>query len=119
MFSELKSESLVNPRSYKQVEEISINDFIDKVLPTCKICLEHWWKIRTCPILYFLVGPKILLIPTMFKWDNNFSWAYTGDVTDSIKERVKAAGGNVSGFIRVSLSWHNHDSLDPFCSGAK
>jgi hypothetical protein len=34
-------------------------------------------------------------------------------LTDSIiKERVKAAGGNVNGVIRISLSWFNFDDLD-------
>lgn len=48
----------------------------------------------------------------LFKWDNPFAWSYTGDVTDSIKERVKAAGGNVSGVFRCSLSWDYIDDLD-------
>lgn len=111
VFSELKSESLVNPRSLSKVEEISINDFIDKVLPTCK-SVRALVENSHMPNFVTLVGPKNSADPTMFKWDNNFSWAYTGDVADSIKERVKAAGGNVSGFIRVSLSWHNYDDLD-------
>lgn len=48
----------------------------------------------------------------LFKWPNNFAWAYDGDVADSIKERVKKAGGNVSAPFRVSLSWFNYDDLD-------
>jgi len=51
-------------------------------------------------------------VAPLFKWDNNFSWSYDGDVTDSIKERVKRAGGNVSGKLRVSLAWFNKDDLD-------
>ncbi len=47
-----------------------------------------------------------------FTWDNDFGWSYGGNVTDSIKERVKRAGGNVTGKLRVSLSWFNHDDLD-------
>ena len=50
--------------------------------------------------------------PTLFKWGSNIGWSYAGEVADSIKERVKAAGGNVVGVVRVSLSWHNHDDLD-------
>jgi hypothetical protein len=48
----------------------------------------------------------------MFKWDNPFSWSYVNALTDSIKEKVKAAGGNVGGEIRVSLAWNNLDDLD-------
>jgi hypothetical protein len=59
-----------------------------------------------------LVGPKNQEDKTLFKWDNNFSWSYTGNVADSIKERVKNAGGKVDGVLRISLSWDNTDDLD-------
>ena len=51
----------------------------------------------------------------MFKWNNNFSWSYTGGITDSIKEKVKAAGGNTVGVLRASLEWSNYDDLDLHC----
>lgn len=51
----------------------------------------------------------------LFSWDNDFAWAYDGDVADSIKQRVKKAGGNVNALLRVSLSWHNGDDLDLHC----
>jgi hypothetical protein len=50
--------------------------------------------------------------PRLFTWDNDFGWSYRGNVADSIKEKVKRAGGNVTGRLRVSLSWFNHDDLD-------
>jgi hypothetical protein len=48
----------------------------------------------------------------LFKWDNRFAWSYDGNITDSIRERVKSAGGNVDGKLRFSLAWHNTDDLD-------
>jgi hypothetical protein len=51
----------------------------------------------------------------LFQWDNDFAWSYDGDVTDSIKQRVKSAGGNVRADLRVSLGWFNYDDLDLHC----
>jgi hypothetical protein len=49
----------------------------------------------------------------LFRWSNDFAWSYGGNVADSIKERVKKAGGKVDGAtLRVSLSWYNFDDLD-------
>lgn len=51
----------------------------------------------------------------LFNWPNDFAWSYDGDVSDSIKQRVKAAGGNVEAKFRVSLAWFNTDDLDIHC----
>lgn len=51
----------------------------------------------------------------IFKWGGrgkNFGWSYKDNNADSIKQRVKAAGGNVSAPFRVSLAWYNYDDLD-------
>jgi len=53
----------------------------------------------------------------LFQWDNPCAWSYDGDVTDSIKEKVKRAGGNINAPLRVSLGWFNSDDLDIHCHG--
>lgn len=51
--------------------------------------------------------------PSPFLWSNTLSWAYiNSDTADAVTMRVKNAGGNVDGDVRVSLSWDNKDDLD-------
>jgi hypothetical protein len=59
-----------------------------------------------------LIAPVDAEAKSMFKWPNQFSWSYTGEMADSIKERVKNAGGSVTGDLRCSLAWFNYDDLD-------
>lgn len=94
-----------------KVEEISIAKFISDVLPTAT-GIEALVENRHTSNLVSLIAPVYPDAPNMLKWDNNFSWSYNGEVTDSIKERVKSAGGNVDGFLRISLAWNNGDDLD-------
>lgn len=107
----LKQEPVVNPKSLTRVEEISAVDFIDDVLPSA-ITLEVLFEGRHSGNLVSLIAPQDAQAPSMFKWPNGFSWSYKDAMADSIKERVKAAGGNVTGDVRISLSWYNFDDLD-------
>lgn len=94
-----------------KVEQISIKDFVKNVLPTAT-SLEVLFDNNHKNNLFSLVAPVHADAPNMFKWGNPFSWSYTGEVADTIRERVKAAGGNVDGDVRASLAWHNSDDLD-------
>lgn len=111
IFDTMSKETIVNPRSLTKVEEISIDDFLTNVVPTAKsisVLLEN----KHMNNFVTLLTSQEPDAPHLFKWDNNFSWSYTGAIADSIKERVKAAGGNVIGELRTSLSWYNYDDLD-------
>lgn len=93
------------------IEEISIQDFIKNVLPKADT-VEVFVKSNHLPNFVSLIAPVHAESKPLFKWDNGFSWSYDGEVTDSIRERVKKAGGKVDCDVRVSLSWHNADDLD-------
>lgn len=93
------------------VEEISIKDFLSKVLPKADT-VEVFVKNEHQASFVSLIAPVNNDAKPLLKWDNNFSWSYDGDATESIRERVKKAGGKVDGDIRISLSWHNGDDLD-------
>lgn len=113
VFAEVSKETKVEVKNLTKVEEISIQDFIDKVLPKTKsmeVLLENKHLSNFASLITSQNNTNKL-----FKWDNDFSWSYTGGITDSIKERVKAAGGNVVGVLRASLSWNNYDDLDIHC----
>lgn len=114
VFGDVAAEANRRPKSFDKVEEISIENFIKDVLPNVKT-VEAFFESKHKSNLMTLVAPIHASSKNMFKWDNQISWAYNGDVTDSIKERVKAAGGKVEGDLRISLSWFNGDDLDLSC----
>ncbi len=114
IFDELKAEVKEKPKSFDKAEEISLKDFINNVLPTADK-IELYFDNKHQNNLMSLIAPVHTDSKNMLKWGNNFTWSYNGEVTDSIKERVKKAGGNINGILRASLSWHNTDDYDIHC----
>ena len=110
-FDEMSDEVKVNTDSLKKIETISADTFINDILPKAET-IELLPENSHINNFVSLIAPTSMNAPNLFKWNNNFSWAYNGDVTDSIKERVKQAGGDVTGDLRCSLSWFNYDDLD-------
>ena len=109
LFAELEKDVKVNPKQFSRVEEVTIDKFIADVLPTAKE-LEVYVENRHAKNMVSLIAPEVKDSKTMFKWNNNFSWAYTGNMTDSdVKQNVKAAGGNVQGVLRFSIQWNDRD----------
>ncbi len=101
----------VDPRKFDRVEEIAFDDFAAQVLPRAS-ALDVLFEGRHAGNLVTLVAPTDPTAPLLFKWPNGFSWSYAGEAADGIKQRVKAAGGDVTGDLRCSLSWSNYDDLD-------
>ena len=110
VFGAMMAEVSNSPKKFSRVEEISIEKFISDVLPTAK-SIEAYLENRHASNMVSLIAPKNADAQTMFKWDNGFSWAYSGNITDSdITQRVQAAGGRTDGVLRFSHSW-NYDGM--------
>lgn len=94
-----------------KVEEVPIDRFVSEVLPTAE-SVEVYMEGRLEKNLCSLIAPVVADSQTMFKWGNNFGWAYKGNVTDSmLKQNVKSAGGKVDGVLRFSIQWNELPEL--------
>ncbi len=106
-------------KSLDKVQEVGIEDFITNILPTAET-LELMLDNKHTANLVSLISPVNKEAPCMFKWGNNFSWSYNGEVADSMRERVKAAGGRVDGVLRFSIQWNEDgDNRNDFDAHAR
>jgi len=118
IFDDMFSEIGVSPKNFERVEEVPMSVFVSDILPHAR-SIEVLLENKHARNLVTLIAPENMDAPTMFKWNNAFSWAYSGNMADSMKERVKALGGDVSGVLRFSIQWNengdNPDDLDAHC----
>lgn len=110
-FNSMSDKLGVDVKRFSKLDEITMDDFIKNVIPTAKnieILLEN----KHAGNRVSLIAPGNRDAKTMFKWNNGFSWSYTGNITDSMKERVKEAGGKVDGVLRFSIQWNDGEKYD-------
>jgi hypothetical protein len=94
-----------------KAQNISVEDFFSDIVPKAK-AIEVFFEGKHEQNLCSIIAPQYADAPKLFKWDNGFSWSYNGNVTDSIRDKVKKAGGIIDAFLRFSLEWYNTDDLD-------
>jgi len=105
---------------FDDIEEVSIEKFMNDILPTCT-SIEAFMENRFDGNLVCLTTAKNKDSKPIFKWSNNYSWTYNGNLTgkSQIKDAVKTAGGNVSGILRCSMIWNesgtDNSDLDLWC----
>lgn len=111
IFDDMVSDIAIDAKKFSRVEEVSAEKFVNDILPTAK-SVEVLLENRHAQNMVSLIAPVNKDAKSMFKWDNAFSWAYSGNITDSdIRENVKIAGGRVDGVLRFSIQW-NEDGTD-------
>lgn len=113
VFNALKDEVAVDPRKLANLKSIGIDEFLKKLssASVLEVLLENKHEAN----LMSVIAPKDPEAPSLFKWDNPFSWAYNGNITDSMKQLVKEKGGNVEGVLRFSLQWNTQgDNLNDY-----
>jgi len=120
IFDTLISKTTTKPIDFENIPEIPIQEFMDNILPKCT-SLEAYFDNKHVNNLVTLITAKNKESKPMFKWKNNFSWTYIGDLSGKslITQAVKNAGGFVDAPFRFSIMW-NEDGrsicdLDAHC----
>lgn len=121
IFDNIKSKSTRHKKSqFENIEEISIDKFMKDVLPTCT-SVEAFLENRMKGNFVTMTTSKNKNSKPIFKWDNNYSWTYNGNLAgkSQIKEEVKKVGGVVDSYLRFSLMWNENGNsivdLDAHC----
>lgn len=100
---------------FDKVETVPIDKFMEDILPSCT-SVEVFLTNAHENNMVSLTTADDLNAKKIFKWPNNFSWTFNGNLAgkSQIKEEVKTKGGKVDGVFRFSMMWAdgNGDNSD-------
>lgn len=102
------------------VEEVTIEKFMKDILPTCS-SIEAYLENRFQNNLVVMTTANNPDSKRMFKWSNNYSWTYEGNLTgkSQIDQEVKDKGGVVDAPFTFAGIWGDqngdHSDLDLWC----
>lgn len=121
IFDAVKPASTRHKRSeFDTVEEVTIDKFMKDILPGCT-SIEAFFLSQQKNNLVSLTTANKPDSKPIFKWDNNYSWTFNGNLAGKsmIKEAVKSAGGKIDGVLRASMIWNesgvDNSDLDIWC----
>ena len=105
IFDNVKATSTQHKKAeFDKLEVIGIEKFMKDILPTCT-SIEAYLENRMEGNLVTLTTAKNKESKPIFKWDNNFSWTFNGNLAgkSQIKDAVKSRGGNTDAVVRISI----------------
>lgn len=108
IFDGVKSTSTRHKRSeFDGVEEVSIDKFMKDILPTCT-SVEALLTNQQEGNLVSLTTSNVKDSKPIFKWDNNYSWTFNGNLAgkSQLAKMVEAKGGRTDGVFRFTHSWN-------------
>lgn len=113
LFEDIKPTSSSKKPDFSKVESVSIEKFMKDILPGCT-SIEAYLENKMESNLVCLTTAKESESKKIFKWDNNYSWTFNGNLAgkSQIKEAVKNAGGETEGVLNCRLAWNDENQGD-------
>ncbi len=108
MFDGVKTTSTRHKRSeFKDIEEVSIERFMKDILPSCTSVEAYLTNIQEDNMVS-LTTADVVDSKSIFKWNNNYSWTYNGNLAGKsmIKNEVAKKGGAIDGVLGIRLAWN-------------
>jgi len=108
IFDDIKVVASSNKKAdFDKIESVTIDKFMVDILPQCtsvEAYLENRFEKNMCTLTTSNVEDS----KPIFKWNNNYSKTYNGNLAgkSELREAVVSRGGSVSGVFRFSHSWN-------------